>query len=53
MFIRFTLNKKTFFDELNRLGWSIKKKNKIFVAHKISDIISENEELRGIVHSKQ
>lgn len=52
-FIRFTLNKKTFFDELKRLGWSIKKKNKTFIAPKISDLIRENEELREIVDSKK
>ncbi|MBN9351779.1 MAG: hypothetical protein J0H55_13950 [Chitinophagaceae bacterium] len=51
-FIRYTLNKKTFFDELKRLGWVIKKSKKSFIAPKISDLINENEELKEIVDSR-
>lgn len=51
-FIRYTLNKKTFFGELKRLGWIIKKSKKSFIAPKISDLINENEELKEIVDSR-
>jgi len=51
-FIRFTPNKKTFFDELKHLGWIIKKSKKSFIAPKISEMINENEELKEIVDSR-
>ena len=51
-FIRYTINKKTFFDELKRLGWTIKKNKKILIAPKISDLVNENEELKEILDSK-
>lgn len=52
-FIRYTLNKKTFFEELKRLGWEIKRKNKPFKAPSISDLMKENEELKELVDMKR
>jgi predicted RNase H-like HicB family nuclease len=52
-FIRYTLNKKTFYDELKRLGWIIKKSKKTLIAPKISDLVNENEDLKEILDSKR
>lgn len=52
-FIRYSLNKKTFFDELRRLGWVIKSKKKPIHAPKMSDLIQSNEQLKEIIDSKQ
>lgn len=52
-FIRYTLNKKTFFDELKRLGWKVKSKNKHFLAPQVTDLINENEQLKEIINTKQ
>ena len=52
-FIRYSLNKKTFFDELRRLGWEIKSKKRPLHAPKMSDLIQSNEQLREIIDSKQ
>ena len=52
-FIRYSLNKKTFFDELRRLGWVIKSKKRPIHAPKMSDLIQSNEQLKEIIDSKQ
>ena len=52
-FIRYSLNKKTFFDELRRLGWEVKSKKRPLHAPKMSDLVQSNEQLREIINSKQ
>lgn len=52
-FLRYTLNKNTFFIEMQRLGWKVKNKNKPMYAPKISDLININDQLKDIVNSKQ
>ncbi|MEO7834034.1 MAG: hypothetical protein ABIR50_01850 [Ginsengibacter sp.] len=52
-FIRYSLNKKTFFEELRRLGWEIKSKNRPIHAPKMSDLIQKNDQLKDIINSKQ
>lgn len=52
-FIRYTLNKNTFFSELRRLGWNIKSKTKPIKAPKMSELIEENEQLKDIIDSKR
>ncbi len=50
-FFRYTLNKETFFVELERLGWQKKKKH--YKAPEITDQLSSNEQLRDILNHKQ
>ncbi|HEY9341931.1 MAG TPA: hypothetical protein VIQ23_10135 [Hanamia sp.] len=52
-FLRYTLNKKTLFIEMQRLGWDIKDKKKPMRAPQISDLINSNEQLKKIVNCKQ
>ena len=52
-FIRYSLNKKTFFDELARLGWEIKSKKRPIHAPRMSDLIQKNDQLKDIINSKQ
>jgi hypothetical protein len=52
-FIRYSLNKKTFFEELRRLGWEIKSKKRPIHAPKMSDLIQKNDQLKDIINSKQ
>jgi predicted RNase H-like HicB family nuclease len=52
-FLRYTLNKKTLFIEMQRLGWNIKDKKKPLRAPQISDLINSNEQLKKIVNTKQ
>ena len=52
-FLRYTLNKNTFFLELQRLGWKIKSKKKQMSAPQMSDMINTNDQLKDIVNSKQ
>ena len=52
-FLRYTLNKNTFFIELQRLGWKIKSKKKPMTPPEMSDLINTNEQFRDIVNHKQ
>lgn len=52
-FIRYTLNKKTFFKELRRLGWRVRSKTKPIEAPKMSELIEVNEQLKDIIDTKQ
>jgi len=52
-FLRYTLNKNTFFIELQRLGWKIKNKKKPMTPPQMSDLINSNEQLREIINHKQ
>jgi len=52
-FLRYTLNKNTFFIELQRLGWNIKNKKKAIPPPEMFDLINTNEQLREIINPKQ
>ena len=52
-FLRYTLNKNTLFNEMQRLGWKIKSKKKPMYAPQMSDLINTNDQLKDIVNSKQ
>lgn len=52
-FIRYTLNKKTFFEELKRLGWKFRPKSKRLKAPEMSELIEENKELKEIVNTRE
>ena len=52
-FIRYSLNKKTFFEELKRSGWEIKSKKRPIHAPKMSDLIQKNDQLKDIINLKQ
>lgn len=51
-FLRYTLNKNTFFIELKRLGWKVKSKKRPLVAPQMSDMVNTNEQVRDIINSK-
>jgi len=52
-FLRYSLNKNTFFIELKRLGWIIKSKRKPMKAPQMSEMINTNEQLRDIINHKK
>ncbi len=52
-FFRYTINKNTFFAELEKMGWKIRSKHKPMTPPRISDLINENDQLKDIVDSKQ
>ena len=47
-FFRYTLNKNTFFEELTRMGWKIKKGNKPMSPPQMSDLLEKNENFSRI-----
>lgn len=51
-FLRYTVNKKTLFNELERLGWKIKRSKKITSAPSLEDLASSNEYLAEILKEK-
>ena len=52
-FLRYTLNKNTFYIEMQRLGWKVKNKKKPMIAPQISDLINTNDQLKEIVNHKE
>ncbi len=48
-FLRYTLNKNTFFIELKRLGWKVTGKHKLITAPQLSDLVNTNDQLRDIL----
>lgn len=52
-FLRYTINKNTFFVELKRLGWKIKSKKRPMVAPQLSDLINTSEQLKEIINYKK
>jgi hypothetical protein len=52
-YLRYTLNKNTFFIDLQRLGWNMKSKKKLLTPPQMSDLIHSNEQLRDIINHKQ
>ncbi len=51
-FMRYTNNKGTFYDELKRLGWEVKKK-KSFKAPKLNTLLDSNDYLANIFDTKE
>jgi hypothetical protein len=47
-FFRYTLNKKTFFNELIRLGWKVKKGHKPMTPPQMCDLLETNENFSRI-----
>ena len=52
-FLRYTLNKKTLFMEMERLGWKVKNKKRTMYAPQMTDLINTNEQLKEIVNHKE
>ncbi len=56
-FFKYTINKKTFFKELKRLGWKIDdknfKKNSNIKSPELANLISKNDYLADILNEKQ
>lgn len=52
-FLRYTLEKGTFFLELQRMGWDVKNKKKPMMPPEMSDLININEQLKDIINHKQ
>ena len=48
-FIKYTHNKKTFFDELERLGWTVNRKKKRINAPNIDELISDNKTFKDLL----
>lgn len=48
-FVDYTHNKRTMFDELERLGWTINKKKKRMHPPKKEELLQDNEEYRNLM----
>lgn len=48
-FVKYTENKKTIFDELERLGWTINRKKSRVRAPELSEMMIDNVDLRSIL----
>lgn len=51
-YLLYAVRKNTLIQDLKAHGWTIKKKNKPFVAPEITDLINKNEYLHDIVNTK-
>ena len=51
-FFTYTQNKKTFFSELKRLGWTVKKRKKKYEAPSFSKMLRKNDHLIDIMDSQ-
>lgn len=51
-YIRYTHNKKTFFDDLEAHGWAVNRKKIRLVAPQLSELLEDNEELKEILAKK-
>jgi hypothetical protein len=49
IFLDYTTNKGTFFSELKKLGWEIKKKSKPYKAPEFGHLLQSNETLKHLV----
>jgi hypothetical protein len=52
-FLRYSIEKNTFFIELQRLGWNINNKKKLMMPPEMSELININEQLKDIIDHKQ
>jgi hypothetical protein len=48
-FVNYTENKKTIFDELERLGWTTNRKKNRIKAPEITDLMIDNVDLRALI----
>jgi hypothetical protein len=51
-YLTYTIRKNTLIQDLKSHGWTIKKKNRPYIAPEITDILSKNQYLHDIVNSK-
>ena len=51
-YFSYTTNKDTLVQDLKAHGWTIKKKNKPYVAPELTDLITKNEYLHDIVNKR-
>jgi hypothetical protein len=51
-YLLYATRKNTLIEDLKSHGWTIKKKNKPFIAPEITDLINKNEYLHDIVNTK-
>lgn len=47
----YTLNKKTFFEEMKRLGWQVKSKHKKITPPQMTDLLKNNENFNNIFNN--
>jgi len=52
-YFKYTVSKNTLLEDLKAHGWTIRKKNKPYLAPDITDLIHKNEYLHDIVNTKQ
>jgi len=50
-FFSYTIHKKTFKNELQRLGWKVKSKNKPMIPPEMSKLLSQNDNFNRIFNS--
>ena len=51
-YFSYTVNKNTLFQDLKAHGWTIRKKDKPYIAPEITDLINKNEYLHDIVNTR-
>ena len=51
-FLDYTHNKKTIFDELEKLGWTTNRRKKKVKAPELEEILESNDELRHIINKR-
>lgn len=49
-FLKYTNNKKTFFDELEHLGWSVNRRKRKILAPDFEEMLEENESLKEVLN---
>lgn len=47
-FVKYTENKRTIYDELEKLGWAVNKRKKKVVAPEFEEMLSENDHFNSI-----
>ena len=52
-FIRYTTNKGSFFDELEKYGWKISKRKKSYTSPHLDDLLRNNDYLSDIIRDKE
>lgn len=52
-FVNYTLNKGTFTEELERLGWQVKRRQKMYVAPSFAEMLRKNAKLINILDNEQ
>jgi hypothetical protein len=52
-YFTYTVRKNTLLQDLKAHGWTVKKKNKPYIAPEITDLLTKNEYLHDIVNTKR